>query len=86
MDLIERAKALDFEMEIEAPPDLIQAIMDGMTIYMDYIKQIPAAEVVTCEECTVPHNSYTGCPKLGGHVTERDFFCAYGRRGKADES
>lgn len=37
-------------------------------------------EVVRCAECTVPHNMYTGCPRLGGLVTPPDFYCAYGEK------
>ncbi len=42
---------------------------------------IPPADVrhvVFCKNCAVPHNQWTGCPKLGGLVTEPDFFCAFG--------
>jgi hypothetical protein len=39
----------------------------------DYIK------IVRCKDCDVPHNKYTGCPKLGGLVTLPDFYCAWGR-------
>lgn len=36
-------------------------------------------KVVRCKDCDVPHNKYTGCPKLGGLVTPPDFYCAFGR-------
>lgn len=45
------------------------------------IESIPAANVqsvIFCKDCAVPHNKWTGCPKLGGLVTESDFFCAFG--------
>lgn len=48
-----------------------------------FIKRFDAAdvrEVVTCAECSIPHNKYTGCPKLNGLVTPTDFFCAFGRK------
>lgn len=45
-DYISREDALNFEMEIEADPEEIQAITKGMALYADYIKSIPAAEVV----------------------------------------
>ena len=35
-------------------------------------------EVVRCKDCDVPHNKWTGCPKLGGLVTPPDFYCAFG--------
>ena len=45
-DYISREDALNFEMEIEADPEKIQAISQGMALYGEYIKSIPAAEVV----------------------------------------
>ena len=42
-DYISREAALNFEMEIEADPDEIQAITKGMALYSEYIKSIPAA-------------------------------------------
>ena len=41
-------------------------------------------EVVRCKDCTVPHNSWTGCPKLNGLVPPPDFYCAYGERKNDD--
>ena len=37
-------------------------------------------EVVRCKDCAVPHNQWTGCPKLNGLVTPPDFYCGYGER------
>ena len=37
-------------------------------------------EVVRCNDCEVPHNKWTGCPKLNGLVPPPDFYCAYGER------
>lgn len=45
-DYISREDALNFEMEIEADPGDIEAISQGMALYGEYIKSIPAAEVV----------------------------------------
>lgn len=56
----------------------------GCMTYYD-VFDIPAANVqpvVYCKDCTVPHNKWTGCPKLGGLVTEPDFFCAFGEPNK----
>ena len=39
-----------------------------------------AVEVVRCGDCAVPHNKYTGCPKLNGLVTPPDFYCPFGER------
>ena len=37
-------------------------------------------EVVRCKDCAVPHNSWTGCPKLNGLIPPADFYCARGER------
>lgn len=37
-------------------------------------------EVVRCIDCAIPHNQWTGCPKLNGLVTPPDFYCSYGER------
>lgn len=40
----------------------------------------PAADVVQivrCKDCAVPHNKWTGCPKLNGLVTPQDFYCSF---------
>ena len=47
-DYISREAALEFEMEIEADPDDIQAISTGMSLYAEHIKSIPAAFVERC--------------------------------------
>ena len=49
--------------------------------------ELPAADVVQvvrCKDCAVPHNRWTGCPKLNGLVTDPDFYCSYGERKKGD--
>lgn len=41
-------------------------------------------EVVRCNNCAVPHNRWTGCPKLNGLITPPDFYCGCGERRKED--
>ena len=51
-----------------------------------YAKQ-PTSDVVRvvrCKDCVVPHNQWTGCPKLNGLVTSPDFYCSYGERRRED--
>lgn len=53
------------------------------------INRAQAADVVQavrCKDCAVPHNRWTGCPKLNGLVTSPDFYCSYGERRKEDGS
>lgn len=33
--------------------------------------------IIRCKDCKVPHNKYTGCPKLNGLVTFPDFYCGF---------
>lgn len=47
---------------------------------------VDAVEVVRCRDCAVPHNKYTGCPKLNGLVTPPDFYCSYGERKDGDRN
>lgn len=47
---------------------------------IDGMPTIDAVPVVRCRECAVPHNKWTGCPKLGGLVTPPDWYCAFGER------
>ena len=47
-------------------------------------KNADVAEVVRYKDCVVPHNQWTGCPKLNGLVTSPDFYCSYGERRKED--
>ena len=49
--------------------------------------ELPTADVVQavrCKDCAVPHNQWTGCPKLNGLVTPPNFYCSYGERRKED--
>ena len=46
---------------------------------------VDAVEAVRCKDCTVPHNKYTGCPKLNGLVTPPDFFCPFGEQKKEND-
>ena len=50
----------------------------------DYIEECceeaVAEGVVRCKDCAVPHNRWTGCPKLNGLIPPPDFYCAYGER------
>ena len=54
----------------------VRDIMDEETV--------DAVEVVRCRDCAVPHNKYTGCPKLNGLVTTPDFYCPFGKRKDGD--
>lgn len=43
-------------------------------------KELMEENVVRCRDCGVPHNKYTGCPKLKGLITPPDFYCGFGER------
>ena len=47
-------------------------------------KNADVVEVVRCKDCVVPHNQWTGCPKLNGLVTPPGFYCSYGERRNRD--
>ena len=59
--------------------------MADLTSLREVLEDTPAADVVDvvrCKDCAVPHNRWTGCPKLNGLVTPPDFYCSYGERKK----
>ena len=41
-------------------------------------------EVVRCKDCSVPHNKWTGCPKLNGLIPNPNHYCSYGERKGAE--
>ena len=56
----------------------------GTRLGLEYSKSLvktaetaDVVEVVRCKDCVVPHNQWTGCPKLNGLVTSPDFYCSY---------
>ena len=54
---------------------------------VSFLEAQPTADVVRvvrCKDCAVPHNQWTGCPKLNGLVTSPDFYCSCGERRKED--
>ena len=53
---------------------------------IDRAPTIDAVPVVRCKDCAVPHNKYTGCPKLNGLVTPPDFYCPFGERKDGDDN
>lgn len=63
----------------------------GTRLGLEYSKSLvetaetaDVVQVVRCKDCAVPHNRWTGCPKLNGIVTPPDFYCSYGERSKED--
>lgn len=70
---------------IDADALIKEACAEGAYGYVDakQIEDAPtvdAVPVVRCKDCAVPHNKYTGCPKLNGLVTPPDFYCPFGER------
>ena len=55
------------------------------TLILREAPTVDAVEVVRCRDCAVPHNKYTGCPKLNGLVTPPDFYCPFGERKGGDD-
>ena len=59
--------------------------MADLTSLREVLEDTPAADVVDvvrCKDCSVPHNRWTGCPKLNGLVTPPNFYCGCGERKK----
>ena len=49
---------------------------------MTFKNKADFVEVVMCKDCDIPHNKWTGCPKLNGLILPPNFFCGYGERRK----
>ena len=70
---------------IDADALIKEACAEGAYDYVDAFQiadapTVDAVTVVRCKDCAVPHNKYTGCPKLNGLVTPSDFYCPFGER------
>ena len=84
---------LNDEIEACGDPDVYsQPAAYGTYLGLQYARSIVetaetanVVQVVRCKDCIVPHNQWTGCPKLNGLVTPPDFYCSYGERRKEDE-
>ena len=78
--------------EIEACGDCdvySKPVVYGARLGLEYSKSLvetaetaDVVQVVRCKDCAVPHNRWTGCPKLNGLVTPPNFYCSYGERRK----
>ena len=82
-EYIEREALVNSFRSCGASKDLIDAIVYRINLQ----EAVDAVPVVRCKDCAVPHNKYTGCPKLNGLVTPPDFYCPFGERkeGENDE-
>lgn len=82
------ARYIDAEQAIHLiENDALLQVYYSKSDAIDCINATPAADVVEmvrCKNCAVPHNRWTGCPKLNGLVTPPDFYCSYGERRKED--
>lgn len=68
-----------------------QPVVYGTRLGLEYSKSLvetaetaDVVQVVRCKDCIVPHNQWTGCPKLNGLVTPPDFYCSCGERREED--
>jgi hypothetical protein len=87
-EYIDREKMLKYIEENNTADEWIVGRYNADWIY-SFIENQPTAdvvEVVRCKDCAVPHNKWTGCPKLNGLIPPPDFYCSYGelkeREGK----
>lgn len=58
--------------------DMLAAINNSPTI--------DAVPVVRCKDCDVPHNKWTGCPKMNGLIPPPEHFCSYGEQKEGDDN
>ncbi len=63
-------------------------ICEAITELFERIGAMPAADVVQvirCNDCAIPHNRWTGCPRMNGTIMEPDDYCSYGERKEGEE-
>ena len=75
----------DLELLAKHEDSLRQSVILGVVHTIKARSTVDAVEVVRCKDCAVPHNKYTGCPKLNGQVTPPDFYCPFGERKEYDK-
>lgn len=74
-DYISREDALNFMTSVTIAPDRLNAVMEGMTLYAEHIKAIPAADVVP-----VVHAWWEMIAKGETGYSAGDFRCSECRR------
>lgn len=52
----------------------------GNCINFEHIHLYDSVEVVRCKDCAVPHNHWTGCPRMNGTIMRPDDYCSHGER------
>ena len=57
----------------------------GVPCIIAEIEKAETVEVVRCKDCDIPHNKWTGCPRLNGLIPPPNHFCACGVRKKQRE-
>lgn len=86
------ARAIDADFLKDVIEKRILAGLDETATEVRAIKMIvgvldatPTVDpVIRCRDCAVPHNKWTGCPKLNGLVPPDNFYCAFGVRRDSD--
>ena len=84
---------LNDEIEACGDPDVyFQPVVYGTYLglkssksFIETAETADVQEIVRCKDCAVPHNQWTGCPKLNGLVTSPDFYCSCGERKNEDD-
>ena len=74
---------LNDEIEGCEDPDVYFGLQYARSI-VETAEAADVIQVVRCKDCAIPHNRWTGCPKLNGLVTPPSFYCSYGERRKED--
>ncbi len=87
-DLISRSALVDwlsratgFRVNCEDCPDIdcLGCIIENA---VKTAPTVTAVEVVRCRDCAVPHNRWTGCPRMNGTIMPEDGYCSFGERRK----
>ena len=85
MRLIDADRALEIVLDQGIAHPNAYHLTNYATLILREAPTVDAVEVIRCKDCAVPHNKYTGCPKLNGLVTPPDFYCPFGERKEGSD-
>lgn len=69
---------MEIKIPIQLPDNWEDKVVEKLLAKGDFV------EVVRCKDCTIPHNRFTGCPKLNGLIPPENHFCSFGERKEGD--
>lgn len=82
---VRKTSLFEINQQLGDQMENLRAENENLRSQLRYYESSDLVDIVRCKDCAVPHNRWTGCPKLNGLVTPSDFYCAFGERSKEVE-